>query len=102
MQRNLINLVLILLLISCKNEPNQPAEQAESKETTTEVKRSFPNNLDKVFEAHGGYELWQTMNGQVFGMDRPNGSEITLTNLKSRDSLLPFRDLEQLLLLKNN
>jgi hypothetical protein len=84
MKRISTSLLIILILISCKND--RPLERLEATESVNEI--SYLKNLAKVFEAHGGLDVWRSMNSLSFGIQRPKGLETTLTQLKSRYSLI--------------
>ncbi|MCG1036384.1 DUF6503 family protein [Polaribacter sargassicola] len=56
MKKNIL-LLVVLICVSCKNEP-----KTEVKETIKKVevkKDAFPDELGKVFEAHGGIKKWR-------------------------------------------
>ena len=84
MHRIILLLLVISTFSSCKNENSKNKEITESRES----KSPYPASIQKVFEAHGGLDQWKTMNTLVFGMERNNGVETTLTDLKSRQSLI--------------
>ncbi|WP_115462469.1 DUF6503 family protein [Winogradskyella aurantiaca] len=84
MKQIAISLMVIFLFISCKNDPQNQSDQAP----LVKVESAYPEALESVFKAHGGLSNWQSMNGLSFGMERPNGIETTLTNLKSRHSII--------------
>ncbi|QCE42058.1 DUF6503 family protein [Psychroserpens sp. NJDZ02] len=79
-----------LLFISCKNETKTTTEKASElpKATTVVAKSNYPENISKVFEAHGGIDNWNQMQSLAFTMTKPDGKEITTVNLKSRQSLI--------------
>ena len=85
--------ILFLILIafsSCKDktaEPQKPTEEAV--ETPAEVEKpKYPETLTKVFDAHGGLDTWKEMRTLEFSMEKPDGYEITTTDLKERYSLV--------------
>lgn len=64
----------ILVFLSCS--PQKPAEE----EKTYEAPSHHSATLTKVFDAHGGYEQWQSMNALSYN----RGEESTITNLQNR------------------
>lgn len=57
----------------------------EQLDVTTSV---YPESITKVFDAHGGVDTWNAMQSLVFTMKKPNGDEVTTTDLKNRTSLI--------------
>jgi len=82
-----ISLLLLttVLFISCKQEEKT---NVPIKETIEVVTKTYPKNISKIFEAHGGLNNWNELQSLEFTMPKPNGDEITSTNLKSRESLI--------------
>lgn len=75
-----------LIIISCKNKTEKVTEYSEENlDVTTSI---YPENISKVFEAHGGLDNWNTMKSLEFTMKKPNGDEVTTTDLKNRKSLI--------------
>jgi hypothetical protein len=67
---------IVLLLIatfSCQTKTEQPIEKEV-------VQSSFPESMQKIFKAHGGYEKWS----QMQTLSYQKGSEQTIANLKNR------------------
>ncbi len=86
MKNVLYTLVLGLVLISCKEEKKTIEGYSDEKlDVTTSI---YPANIAKVFDAHGGVDVWNAMQSLEFTMKKPDGDEVTLTNLKSRESLI--------------
>ncbi|MEM1002586.1 MAG: hypothetical protein AAGH46_08055, partial [Bacteroidota bacterium] len=80
MQRFILLFLIAFAFYSCKNDHYTNQESTQ----TIQAKSRYPESLEKIFKAHGGLDQWNSMNGLVFGMERPNGTESTLTHLKSR------------------
>ncbi|WP_299112878.1 DUF6503 family protein [uncultured Winogradskyella sp.] len=80
--------LLVIVLISCKNEAK--VESTEIKSVTTEdiTTSIYPEPITKVFDAHGGIDNWNKMKTLSFTMEKPNGKEVTTTNLKTRAELI--------------
>lgn len=84
-----LSLVLIVI-VSCKDKTAEPKTETESYieeelDVTTSV---YPENLTKVFDAHGGIDAWNEMETLEFSVEKPGGYEITTTDLKDRYALV--------------
>ena len=80
-------LLLLVLLISCKETTETKKEVIKTKELSVETK-IYPENISKVFKAHGGLETWNAMKHLVFEMEIAGGREVTSTDLKNRKTLI--------------
>lgn len=76
----------ILMIVSCKNKTTSTVDY--SKETLEVITSVYPENISKVFDAHGGIDKWNSLKSLEFTMNKPNGDEITTTDLKNRKSLI--------------
>lgn len=78
---------LALVAFSCKEKAAETTVQEieEVEEITTSV---YPENITKVFDAHGGIDAWNKMQTLAFTMNKPNGAEVTTNNLKTRAELI--------------
>ncbi|WP_353778570.1 DUF6503 family protein [Winogradskyella sp. 3972H.M.0a.05] len=88
MKTNTIFICLLLLVMSCKDNKTVESPvnyEEEQLDVTTSV---YPENITKVFEAHGGLDAWKKSNTLVFAMENPEGVETTTTDLKNRRSLI--------------
>ena len=84
--KNLIVLMLILVVtISCQQAKNKVDYSNDDLEIITSI---YPEDITKVFDAHGGIDNWNTMKTLTFTMEKPNGKEVTTTDLKSRAELI--------------
>ena len=84
--KNIFLLATIVLFVSCKNNTKETVNYSEENlDVTTSI---YPENISKVFKAHGGIDTWSSMQSLTFTMAKPNGDEVTTTNLKSRHSLI--------------
>lgn len=83
-------LIVLLIVFSCKNnKKNAHVEHIDySKEDLNVTTSVYPENISKVFEAHGGLDTWHAMQSLEFTMHKPKGDEVTLTDLKNRKSLI--------------
>ncbi|MBT8243743.1 MAG: hypothetical protein HKP48_01860 [Winogradskyella sp.] len=78
---------LALLFIACKENKKESTliEDISKEDITTSI---YPENITKVFDAHGGIDNWNRMKTLSFTMNKPNGAEVTTTNLKTRAELI--------------
>jgi hypothetical protein len=84
--KNLIALLIILSIsISCQQAKNKANYSNDDVEVTTSI---YPENVTKVFDAHGGIDQWNKMQTLSFTMEKPNGKEVTTTNLRTRAELI--------------
>ena len=83
--KNLIIIIVVnLILFSCKNESKIEVsliKDINKEDITTSI---YPESITKVFDAHGGIDTWNTMQTLSFTMNKPNGKELTITDLKTR------------------
>ncbi|MEZ4793251.1 MAG: DUF6503 family protein [Gelidibacter sp.] len=90
MTKPIFLLILLIAIVSCKDkkvEPQTPTEPETEKPMEVE-KPKYPENLTKIFDAHGGLDTWKQMRTLEFSMEKPDGYEITTTDLKERYSLV--------------
>ena len=79
-------LALTVSILACKNKTTPSLDYSkENLDVTTSI---YPENISKIFDAHGGLDTWNAMKSLEFTMNKPNGSEVTITNLKNRKSLI--------------
>ncbi|GGZ77959.1 DUF6503 family protein [Algibacter mikhailovii] len=76
----------VFLFVACKEQKEKVV--ISSKEDTSIRDNKYPKNLLNVFEAHGGLKHWNTFQTLEFTMEKPNGAERTLTDLKNRKSFI--------------
>ncbi|RZN82205.1 MAG: hypothetical protein EVB11_09450 [Winogradskyella sp.] len=87
MKKLLLLFTAATLFVACKNETKSETvvEEVKKEDITTSV---YPENITKVFDAHGGIDNWNKMKTLSFTMNKPNGAEVTTTNLKTRAELI--------------
>lgn len=78
--------VLAISVLACKN--NQKTSETYSGENLDITTSIYPESITKVFDAHGGMDKWNEMQSLTFTMNKPNGDEITTTDLKNRKSFI--------------
>jgi len=84
--KNSILLLVAISIFACKNKTTPTVEYSdENLDVTTSI---YPENITKIFKAHGGLDRWNTMNTLKFTMPKDAGNEVTTTHLKNRKSLI--------------
>lgn len=83
-------LLFAAAMVSCKDKTQETKVEnkpyiEEELEVTTSV---YPENITKVFDAHGGLDRWNEMATLEFSVEKPGGYEITTTDLKDRYTLI--------------
>jgi hypothetical protein len=85
MKNTALLLLIVTLMFSCKQEKKTNDYKKETLDVTTTV---YPENMSKIFDAHGGLDTWNNLQTLAFTMPKPNGDEVTTTHLKSRKSFI--------------
>lgn len=85
MKYKVLGFLAILVLVSCKktDEVKRAQDPAEQEEKEAEEAR-FPTEILKMFDAHGGFELWNKMKQLSYTLPKKNNSKTHLIALKSR------------------
>ncbi|NMH86618.1 DUF6503 family protein [Flavivirga algicola] len=86
--KNILFLTTIILFVSCKKNTGTKEKIDYSEENLDVTTSIYPENISKVFKAHGGLDVWKKMQSLVFEIEHPEGNEKTTTALKSRESLI--------------
>jgi hypothetical protein len=80
--KKVLLLLIVVIAISCKNEPKKEVKKSVKQ---VEVKKeTFPEELGKVFEAHGGIDAWR--NAEVLSFKK--GEEVHTIDLQSRINVI--------------
>ena len=85
MKNTTLILLSITLLFSCKQENKAEDYSEESLDITTSI---YPENINKIFEAHGGIDKWNTFEGMYYEIEKPTINEKYTVALKSRKSII--------------
>ena len=88
--KKLIILALALSFLNCKQDQKKEVEKnINYEEENLDVSTStYPENMTRIFDAHGGLDLWKSYKNLAFTMKKPTGDELTVTDLKSRRSYI--------------
>lgn len=81
--KKLVYVVLFLTFLACK-EQVKPVEKQEEQKEETVVLNDFPEELRKVFDAHGGLDIWEKQRTLVFDLPKPDARETHTVDLISR------------------
>lgn len=84
--KKLYVLLAVFALFACKKNTEPSINYSkEALDVSTSV---YPENISKVFKAHGGFDQWSEMKSLVFTMEKESGDEVTTTDLRNRKSLI--------------
>ncbi|WP_396638248.1 hypothetical protein [Maribacter sp. R77961] len=81
--KKLVILVLFTVSLSCK-EQVKPQEKLEQQKEQIVVSNDFPEELEKIFDAHGGFAIWRKQKTLVFDLPKPKARETHTIDLISR------------------
>ena len=83
-------LILLLTITSCKDKKAESQSSKDNEFETPEenIKPNYPDDLLKIFDAHGGLAIWNDMRTLEFSIEKPDGYEITTTDLQDRYALV--------------
>jgi len=90
--KNFSFLLLTLLIFSCKQAPKESAPVAEVEVGKEMVAKAYPENLQKVFDAHGGLDLWKKQRTLIYTIAKAENPETHTTDLWNRKDRI---DMEQ-------
>lgn len=76
----------MIIFFSCKE--NKEKQAGTTPAVIEENLPSYPEDLRKVFDAHGSIEKWRATKSLVFEMVVPEGNETHTTELQSRKALI--------------
>lgn len=84
MNKILCSLLLLILVMACQ-EPSSTTD-TKAKETTEAPvkKKTYPANVQKVFEQHGGLAQWQKMKAMTYEIVKEEGNEKQMIDLHNR------------------
>ncbi len=85
MKKIVIVFVSILALSACKKSTTEYKTNNVAQEVNT---KELPENISGILKAHGGLDIWNSMESLAFGMQKGEDLEMTTTALKSRKSLI--------------
>ena len=84
-------ILMILSVFTFACQPSQKQEETVTEQIVEEVKAvkpEFPENLEKVLEAHGGFDQWNSLQQLSYVKGSGEAAETQLIDLKDRRVLL--------------
>ncbi|TJY36285.1 DUF6503 family protein [Pontimicrobium aquaticum] len=85
MKKTLFITLVFIAFVSCKQNPKIENYKATELNVTTSI---YPESIAKVFDAHGGIDTWNAMEGMYYEIEKPNTNDTYDIALKSRKSLI--------------
>jgi len=79
-----------MICLSCKEKTSE--NTTESRNESQVTKAVYPESISKVFDAHGGLDLWKQMQTLKFSIPEDDGTEVTTVDLKSRKAVIDMPD----------
>lgn len=82
--------IAFIAFIACKQTASHSDDGVEevTTEAISETKSNHPETLQKIFEAHGGWDTWIQQHSLKFSMEGRGGTETYTISLKDRRSLI--------------
>ena len=77
----------MLSIVACKQEKKQTPATTKAVEVI-ETTNSYPEEINAVFTAHGGIDVWNTMRSLSYDIEKTTGIEKQTIDLKSRNDLV--------------
>lgn len=78
----------IFLIVACNTSDKKEKTPETASKTQKVAAKKYPEDLQKVFDAHGGIDKWNAAQTLVYEMVKPNAVEKHITDLKSRKTRL--------------
>ena len=82
----------LFLVASCKTHKNDSQDDKKATESVKSKRNNFPEHLNEIFQAHGGFENWDEMQSLGFSIPKDNGIETTQIDLNTRNELIEHPD----------
>lgn len=85
MKNSFVLFLSIAIFSSCKDAKQEEMTVIHDTAEISEVpSKTYPEEMARIFEKHGGIETWNTMNNLCFEIEKPDHVEIHTTALKDR------------------
>jgi len=88
MKKITLALLGLTLMAACNTTEKKEKTPEITNEETKVVKKTYPKNLAKVFDAHGGIDKWNAAQTLIYEMVKPDHTEKHITDLPSRKTRL--------------
>lgn len=84
-----ITFLFLLILVACKQQTREaPVKETKIIPETANSIRKYPEALQKVFDTHGGLDLWKKQRTLEYTMTRDGNPETHITDLRTRHDLI--------------
>lgn len=84
MKNSIVTVVGMFLIIACNNTTKKAETSKEPTKEVAAATKEYPENLQKVFNAHGGIDTWNNAQTLIYEMVKPEATEKHVTDLSSR------------------
>ena len=88
-------LIVSVIVSACKNDQKPESTVIDSISKDDITTSIYPEDITRVFDAHGSIDQWNRMKSLSFTMERSNGKEVTTVNLKTRAELIDTPNYNQ-------
>ena len=85
MKKIILLIACSLIIVSCKETKETENNTDQELKVTS---RTYPENVSKVFNAHGGIDKWNAFEGMYYEIEKEAANDIYDIALKSRKSLI--------------
>ena len=85
MKKYILIMAFVFAIFSCKQSKEV---DSNSEQELKEVTRTYPENVSKVFNAHGGIDKWNAFEGMYYEIEKDAANDVYDIALKSRKSLI--------------
>jgi len=85
MKKIILLIACSLVIVSCKETKETDNNTEQELKVTS---RTYPENVSKVFNAHGGIDKWNAFEGMYYEIEKEAANDIYDIALKSRKSLI--------------
>ncbi|WP_298424770.1 DUF6503 family protein [uncultured Kordia sp.] len=81
-------LLAVFLVVGCNTNTKKEETTKESEKEVVAETKKYPENLQKVFDAHGGINKWNDAQTLIYEIVKPEKNEKHITDLPSRKTRL--------------
>lgn len=81
-------LLAMFLIVSCNNNTKEKETSKEAVKEVVATTKKYPEDLQKVFDAHGGIDKWNAAQTLIYDIVKPEKNEKHITDLPSRKTRL--------------
>ncbi|WP_430412508.1 DUF6503 family protein [Kordia sp.] len=81
-------LLATFTLVACNNTTKKEETPKEAVKEVVTTAKEYPEDIQKVFDAHGGIDKWNEAQTLIYEMVKPDNTEKHITDLHSRKTRL--------------